>query len=89
MSDYDFNRLDKTINRVDEALTRITILEERFQQNSRTLERAFDNIDSLKADMQEVEKSQAINQTKIGFNERIVWVFISGLIGIASYFMRS
>lgn len=88
MSESDYTRLDKTVNRVDEAVTRLTILEERMQQQARTLERLFTILDENTSRLQKMETNQAISQTKIGFNERVVWIFISVLIGAASYFIR-
>lgn len=89
MSEHDSNRLDKTVNRVDESLTRLTILEERLQQITRNLEHAFESIDTIESSLQEIEKRQAVNQTKIGMNERIVWMFISAVVGLATYFIKA
>jgi uncharacterized coiled-coil protein SlyX len=85
MAESDGARLDRLINRIDDALIRLTTLEERLAQNGRTLERVFKSMDDCEQRIQKLETNQAVSQTKIGFSERIIWMFISVIVGIVAY----
>jgi hypothetical protein len=88
MTEFEKEKLDKMMNRLDEALVRLTTMEEKTSQNVRSLERAFNSIDELKEKTQRLETSQAISQSKIGMNERVVWMIISAAIGVVAYSLK-
>lgn len=71
----------------DDHIARLTLLEERQTQNSRSLERAFTKIDTLEARIQEISTSQAINSTKVGFSERLFWMLVSPIVGLVGYLL--
>lgn len=87
MTEFERERLDRMLARLDEALVRLTTMEERLAQNGRSLERAFTFIEDLKQKTQKLETANAISQTKLGFNERIVWLFVTTTVGIFSYYI--
>lgn len=88
MDDSRFARLEKRLDDLADAKIRLTMLEERRAQNARSLERAFKQVEDVLNKVNEVVTAQAISNTKIGFNERIAWLFISGVVGIAAYFVK-
>ena len=71
----------------DEHLARLILVEERQTQNSRSLERAFAKIDELESKLQHISTHQAINNTKIGFSERLFWMLISPVVGLVGYLL--
>jgi hypothetical protein len=85
MTEFEREKLDKMLNRLDEALVRLTMMEERLAQNGRSLERAFNTIDELKTKTQTLETAHAVSQSKIGMNERVVWLIISAIVGVVTY----
>lgn len=89
MADTEGARIDRMLNRIDDALIRLTTLEERLAQNGRTLERVFGSLDDCKKRIQQLETNQAVSQTKIGFNERVAWMFISVIIGVVAYSIKT
>lgn len=88
MDESRFARMEKRLDDLADAKIRLTMLEERQTQNGRSLERAFNEIQSNNEKIRKIETSQAINNTKIGFNERVAWFFISGVFGAVGYFIN-
>jgi len=88
MTEFEREKLDKMLNRLDEALVRLTTMEERLAQNGRSLERAFNSIDDLKSKTQTLETAHAVSQSKIGMNERVIWLIISAVVGVVTYSMK-
>ena len=88
MTEFEREKLDKMLNRLDEALMRLTTMEERLQQNGRSLERAFNSIDDLKQKTQKLETAHAVSQSKIGMNERVIWLIITTVVGVVTYSIK-
>lgn len=88
MDDSRFARMEKRLDDLADAKIRLTMLEERQTQNGRSLERAFNEIQSNNEKIRKIETTQAISNTKIGFNERIAWFFISGVVGVTGYLIN-
>lgn len=88
MSEEKLGQVDRIMNRLDDALVRLTVLEERLAQNSRTFERVFSMVEEHSQKIQQLQTANAISETKIGFNERIVWMFITVAVGILGYTLK-
>lgn len=89
MSDDNKPQVDRIVNRLDDALVRLTVLEERLAQNSRTFERIFSMVEEHASKIQQLQTANAISETKIGFNERVVWMFITIAVGILGYTLKT
>ena len=85
MTEYEREKIDRMLNRLDQALVRLTTMEERLAQNARSLERAFNSIEDLKQKTHKLETANAVSQSKIGMNERVVWLIISTVVGFIAY----
>jgi hypothetical protein len=88
MDESRFARMEKRLDDLADAKIRLTMLEERQMQNSKSLERAFNEIESNSNKIRKMETTQAINNTKLGFSERIIWFFVSGVFGAVGYLVN-
>ncbi len=81
----EMERIHKKLDNIDQHEMRLIMLEERLHQNVRTIERAFNEIETMKSTVDSLDKSYAINNAKTKNIERIIWMFVSGLFAIAGY----
>lgn len=88
MQEEKSGQVERILNRLDDALVRLTVLEERLAQNSRTFERIFSTVEEHAKKIQQLQTANAISETKIGFNERIVWMIITVAVGIIGYSVK-
>lgn len=81
----EMERIHKKLDNIDQHEMRLMMLEERLHQNVRTIERAFNEIETMKSTVDNLDKSYAINNAKTKNIERIIWMFVSGLFAVVGY----
>lgn len=84
----DAERLLKKLDVIDQHEVKLTMLEERLHQNVRSIERAFEEVKTLKEDVDTLDKSYVINNAKTKNIERIIWMFVSGMFAIVGYWIE-
>ena len=88
MDEDRFSRLEQKIYKLDELKLKFTTVEEKQNRFTRSLERAFSMIEDLEEKNRKMESTNATNSAKIYMNERVIWMFISSIFGIAGYFIN-
>ena len=95
-------RLDKFETKIDklaEAVLAITRIEERQAQYARSMERAFSKIDEidnklnskvegLERDISLIREKANLNQQKIGMGERVWWIVVTAVVGVAAWWFK-
>ena len=84
----EIERIHKKLDNIDQHEVRLIMLEERLQQNVRSIERAFSEINDMKEILDVLDKSYAVSTAKSKNIERIVWMFVSGLFAMVGYWIE-
>ena len=84
----EIERIHKKLDLIDQHEVKLSMLEERLHQNVRSIERAFDEIESVRHITDNLDKSYAVSTAKTKNIERIIWMFVSGLFAIVGFWLE-
>jgi len=83
--DESISGVHQRLDRLADALATIKLLEERVGQNSRSLERAFEKIDTHDKDINQLKHRNAGADKTLAFAERFLWMLATAAVGYYFY----
>lgn len=89
-SDYSvrLNRIESKLDKLAEAMTMIARVDEKLVASSARTDRLEYRLDEYETDLDKVKAIVGYNAQSVKIAERFVWILISSLIGLATYYVR-
>jgi len=82
------NRIEVKLDKLTEAMTMIARVDEKLTAvNSRTDRLEF-RLDEYETDLDSIKAIVGYNAQSVKIAERFVWILISSIIGLATYYAR-
>ena len=82
------NRIEVKLDKLTEAMTMIARVDEKLTAvNSRTDRLEF-RLDEYEGDLDNIKAIVGYNAQSVKIAERFVWILISSIIGLATYYVR-
>ena len=82
------NRIEVKLDKLTEAMTMIARVDEKLTAvNSRTDRLEF-RLDEYETDLDSIKAIVGYNAQSVKIAERFVWILISSIIGLATYYVR-
>ena len=88
MSDERLCRMEDKLDKLSEAVVEMARMEERMLSVFRRLENIDGTFKNYYDRVDEIEKQALIRGQKIAFAERLFWMVVTGVVGLAFIFFR-
>ena len=82
------NRIEVKLDKLTEAMTMIARVDEKLTASSARTDRLEFRLDEYESDLDSVKAIVGYNAQSVKIAERFVWILISSLIGLATYYVR-
>lgn len=83
------NRIENKLDKLAEAMTMIARVDEKLTAGSARIDRLEYRLDEYETDLDNVKGIVGYNAQSVKIAERFVWILISAIIGLASYYIRT
>lgn len=84
-----FSSMRSDIKEISTALVELVRLEGKFERVNELVYRVASEVDDLEKRVRIVENDNGVSRTKIGNNERLAWLFLTALVGMVTYFLKT
>ena len=90
MDDYAvrLNRIETKLDKLAEAMTMIARVDEKLTAGSARIDRLEYRLDEYEGDLDNVKAIVGYNTQSAKVAERFVWILISSIVGLATYYVR-
>ena len=90
MDDYAvrLNRIETKLDKLTEAMTMIARVDEKLTAGSARIDRLEYRLDEYEGDLDSVKGIVGYNAQSAKVAERFVWIMISSIVGLATYYVR-
>ena len=88
MSDKRLCRMETKLDKLSEAIVEMARMEERLLTIFKRLEHMDSAFKKYDDRVDEIEKQALIRGQKIAFAERLLWMLVTGAVGLAFVFLR-
>jgi cob(I)alamin adenosyltransferase len=90
MDDYAvrLNRIETKLDKLTEAMTMIARVDEKLTAGSARIDRLEYRLDEYEGDLDGVKAIVGYNTQSAKVAERFVWIMISAIVGLATYYVR-
>lgn len=82
------NRIEVKLDKLTEAMTMIARVDEKLTAGSARIDRLEYRLDEYEGDLDGIKSIVGYNAQSVKIAERFVWILISSLIGLATYYVR-
>ena len=82
------NRIETKLDKLAEAMTMIARVDEKLTAGSARIDRLEYRLDEYEGDLDNVKAIVGYNAQSVKIAERFVWILISSLVGLATYYVR-
>jgi hypothetical protein len=82
------NRIEVKLDKLTEAMTMIARVDEKLTAVNARTDRLEFRLDEYESDLDNVKGIVGYNAQSVKIAERFVWILISSLIGLATYYVR-
>ena len=82
------NRIEVKLDKLTEAMTMIARVDEKLTAVNARTDRLEFRLDEYETDLDSVKAIVGYNAQSVKIAERFVWVLISSIIGLATYYVR-
>jgi len=82
------NRIEVKLDKLTEAMTMIARVDEKLTAVNARTDRLEFRLDEYETDLDNVKGIVGYNAQSVKIAERFVWILISSLIGLATYYVR-
>lgn len=82
------NRIETKLDKLAEAMTMIARVDEKLTAGSARIDRLEYRLDEYEGDLDNVKAIVGYNTQSAKVAERFVWILISSLVGLATYYVR-
>lgn len=90
MDDYAvrLNRIETKLDKLTEAMTMIARVDEKLTAGSARIDRLEYRLDEYEGDLDGVKAIVGYNTQSAKVAERFIWIMISAIVGLATYYVR-
>jgi cob(I)alamin adenosyltransferase len=82
------NRIENKLDKLTEAMTMIARVDEKLTAVNARTDRLEFRLDEYESDLDNVKAIVGYNAQSVKIAERFVWILISSIIGLATYYVR-
>ena len=82
------NRIENKLDKLAEAMTMIARVDEKLTAGSARIDRLEYRLDEYETDLDNVKSIVGYNEQSVKIAERFVWILISAIVGLATYYVR-
>jgi len=82
------NRIEVKLDKLTEAMTMIARVDEKLTAVNARTDRLEFRLDEYEGDLDNIKGIVGYNAQSVKIAERFVWILISSLIGLATYYVR-
>ena len=82
------NRIEVKLDKLTEAMTMIARVDEKLTAVNARTDRLEYRLDEYETDLDSVKAIVGYNAQSVKIAERFVWILISAIIGLATYYVR-
>jgi len=88
VEDSRFDRLEKKIDKLTDAVTKIVRVEEKLVAHDQRVDRLEKRVDRNEDDIDTLAQMVRENKGVAKFADKLFWVIIGGLVGLGFWMMR-
>ena len=82
------NRIDTKLDKLTEAMTMIARVDEKLSAVNARTDRLEFRLDEYEDDLDNIKGIVGYNTQTVKIAERFIWILISSIIGLATYYVR-
>jgi len=82
------NRIENKLDKLTEAMTMVARVDEKLTAGSARIDRLEYRLDEYEGDLDNIKQIVGHNAQSVKIAERFVWILISAIIGLATYYVR-
>lgn len=82
------NRIENKLDKLTEAMTMIARVDEKLTAGSARIDRLEYRLDEYEGDLDNIKQIVGYNAQSVKIAELFVWILISAIIGLATYYVR-
>ena len=82
------NRIENKLDKLAEAMTMIARVDEKLTAGSARIDRLEYRLDEYEGDLDSIKQIVGYNAQSVKIAERFVWILISAIVGLATYYVR-
>ena len=82
------NRIETKLDKLTEAMTLIARVDEKLSAVNARTDRLEFRLDEYEGDLDNVKAIVGYNAQSVKIAERFVWILVSSIIGLATYYVR-
>lgn len=88
MEESRFDRLEKKIDKLTDAVTKIVRVEEKLVAHDQRVDRLEKRVDKNETDIDTLAEIARNNNSVAKFADKLFWVIVGGLVGLAFWMLR-
>ena len=82
------NRIEAKLDKLTEVMTMVARVDEKLTAGSKRIDRLEYRLDEYEGDLDNIKAIVGYNAQSVKIAERFIWILISSLIGLATYYVR-
>jgi len=82
------NRIESKLDKLTEAMTMIARVDEKLTAVNARTDRLEFRLDEYESDLDHIKGIVGYNEQNVKIAERFIWILISSIIGLATYYVR-